>query len=95
MTFEDEFQKPVRDKLAQIVIPNPNKYTDWTLDILVPTTNYKQWMREAMSFQDSQMDLARIAFDDIANGHGTIAGTFPSPVKRKRSRKRTVAKGQS
>lgn len=88
MTLEDEFQKPVRDRLAEIVIPDPNKYTDWALDILVPTTNYKQWMRDAQSYQDTQVGLARAAFDDIARGeHGNINGTFPSPAPRKRVRK--------
>jgi hypothetical protein len=87
MTLEEEFQKPVRERLDQIVIPDTPSYQDWPQHT-VPVTNYDQWMRQALSFQDTQVSLARAAFDDIANGHGIIAGTFPSPVKRKRKRTR-------
>jgi hypothetical protein len=96
MTLEDEFQKPVRDRLAEILIPTKTEIDikhDWKLDILVPSTSYDQWMRQAMSYQDTQVKLAAIAFDDIARGeHGSIHGEFPTPTPRKRKRVRNKNK---
>jgi hypothetical protein len=87
-TLEDEFQKPVRDRLAEIVI-NLDPLPAWQLDLMCPPTNYDQWMRQAQSFQDGQVEHHRREMDDIARGvHGSIHGTFPTPTPRKRVRKK-------
>jgi hypothetical protein len=91
-TLEDEFQKPVRDRLAEIVFPTKTEIDikfDWALDVLAPRTDYKKWLTDAQSFQDSQVEHHRREMDDIARGvHGSIHGTFPTPTPRKRVRKR-------
>jgi hypothetical protein len=86
-TLEDEFQKPVRERLAQIVI-NLDPLPAWNLDVLVPPTNYDQWTRQAQSFQDTQVKLHENEMDAIMEGRGTISGQFPTPRPRKRKRNR-------
>jgi hypothetical protein len=89
-TLEDEFQKPVRDRLAEIVINVDPVFIDWcTYDWYPPITDYDEWLRNAQSFQDGQVEHHRREMDDIARGvHGSIHGTFPTPTPRKRVRKR-------
>ena len=89
MTLDWEFQKPVRDKLAEIVIPDPLAVLpDWGLDLKVPPTNYDQWMRQAQSFQDTQRKLHAHQMNEITHAPdvGVLSGQFPSPRKRKRVR---------
>jgi hypothetical protein len=93
MTLEDEFQKPVRDRLAAIVIPTAleiDMRCDWQLDVLVPRTNYDGWMKEAQSFQDAQLAAHENAMHEITHAPdvGVLSGQFPSPAPRKRSRTR-------
>jgi hypothetical protein len=92
--IESEFQKPVRDKLAEIVVPDSQR-EPWDMPDLL---GVNQWYVEAQSFQDEQMREYERAMREIelGTGHGTIKGEFPSPTKRKRKRtKRTVVKGQT
>lgn len=85
MTLEDEFQKPVHDSLAEIVIPGP--LPDW--GIYPPQTDYTEWLAQATYEADQVVTAAAICFDDIARGeYGSIHGQFPTPTPRKRKRVR-------
>jgi hypothetical protein len=85
-TLEDEFQKPVRDRLDQIVIPDPNAWTAWDMPDLL---GINQWYLEAQSFQDTQVELYQRNMNDIACGvTGSMHGEFPTPTPRKRTRKK-------
>lgn len=79
-TLEEEFQKPVRDRLAEIVIPD-GELPAWDMPDLL---GVNQWYLEAQEFQDAQVVAYEKAIDDILDGHGSISGQFPSPVKRRR-----------
>lgn len=89
MTLDWEFQKPVRDKLVEIVIPVGLQFASWdTLSWWPEETNYEQWMRQAQSYQDTQVKLYRAKADEITHAPdvGVLSGQFPSPRKRKRVR---------
>lgn len=93
MTIQDEFQNPVRERLTQIVIPSQleiDSKCDWALEMMVPRTNYDQWMRQAKSYQDTQVGLHEHMMHEITHAPdvGVLSGQFPTPTPRKRKRKR-------
>jgi hypothetical protein len=85
-TLEEEFQKPVRDRLAEIVIPDV-ELPAW--DVYPPETDYDEWLKQGRYEADLIVTAASMCFDDIVRGeHGSIHGEFPTPRKRVRKRKR-------
>lgn len=90
-TFEDEFQKPVRERLAAIVIPDePPSYKDWPQHT-VPETDYDAWFNGACVQMDLHVAQAQSVFDEITHAPdvGVLSGRFPSPRKRKRTRSKS------
>lgn len=87
MTLEDEFQAPVRERLAEIVIPDPDAWEPWEMPDLL---GINQWYLEAQSFQDAQVEKYNNRIEEILHAPdvGVLSGQFPTPRKRVRKRKR-------